>query len=193
MAFKQPDDKGRQSPPFPAVQPPSKPAAAARGKSGQNRHTAEEFSRALDVARRLPRLDDVVNGIWRPGDRATGREESRFPSPIRRKVVRQALGPVLADGGHAIGARDLDRLHGLGPDPAVFHVHGRRGDALLVRQPRGSRRFLGQAVRSCAGALLDPDPFGDISTLHAFHDDLFHVRGRVDADRARAISSSFCF
>ena len=37
-------------------------------------------------------------------------------------------------------SRRLGRLRLLGPDPAVVHVHGRRGHALLVRQPRGQGR-----------------------------------------------------
>ena len=66
----------------------------------------------------------------------------------------------------------------MGPDPAVVHVHGRRGAPLLGRQPACARRLVRVAARPCDPARAHPDPARHLPSLAGTAADLLHLRGR---------------
>ena len=102
---------------------------------------------------------------------------------VRAAVSRQRTRPLSRRHARSPG---VGRLRAVGPDSALVHVHGRRGAALLDRQPPGE----GPVLRPHAGAQRAPARFilialGIFLRSQSRAADLFHVRRRADADRAR--------
>ena len=91
-----------------------------------NSRSETAAARSPRFARRLSRADDAGHGLRRPGP-APGRARI-FPTAAFWEVDRLS-----------VRARRLGRLRRVGPDPAVVHVHGRRGHGLFLRQPPGPR------------------------------------------------------
>src|SRR5262249_59746509 len=73
----------------------------------------------------------------------------------------------------------------LGPDPAVVHVPGGRGDAVLLRQPEHPGRDLAPDVRPRAAALRDPGRAGGLPGLQRQPAHALLVRARARSDRTR--------
>src|SRR5438067_1680642 len=70
-------------------------------------------------------------------------------------------------------------------DPALVFPAGRCRAPLFPCQPDEERRPVTDAVRPCALALVPAGGSRNISSLHAQHPDLFHLRGHADPDRPR--------
>ena len=80
----------------------------------------------------------------------------------------------------------------VGPDPAILHLHGRRGAGVLLRHPQGARPELGSDAAprhrpvGGAGAPRRLPPVGGAAA------DLLHLRGRAHARSASATPLPFC-
>ncbi len=100
-------------------------------------------ARPAGLARRLSRVRDAGHGLLGPGLRG-GRQELPGEPPL--EVPRRT--------DRACG---VARPGVLGPDPAVVHVHRRRGHALGLRQSQGEGAGLAVAVRPCDRAVFGAD------------------------------------
>ena len=143
--------------------------------------------------RRPPRKD---RSAWCRSTPTAASSCWRWPPPgsslakVAQVVPRQ---PHLAVPRLPDRPRRLGRLRLLGPDPAVVHVHGRRGHAVLVRQPRrqgrlalGQRRSRRLPLGRCSSSS------GVFLSSNGEPPDQLHLRQRADADRPGLCRSCTC-
>ncbi len=109
-------------------------------------------------------------------------EIARLPRALLQTYPGNGAGVLRRRHARAprVGRRDA-----VGPDPAVVHVHGRRGAAVLGGQPARARRCLRHAVPPRPVAVAAAGRARHLPALAGAPADLLHLRGRADADRAR--------
>ncbi len=126
MAFKQ-REEGPKSP-----APSARPAALTEEKAAKSAAASKSMPErlmSLDAFRGFTMLLMVSDG-WAISNLV--KHHADILTRYDGQLVRKALGDVLEYGRVAAPARRLDGLRRLGPDPALVHVHGRRGDAVFV-------------------------------------------------------------
>ena len=93
--------------------------------------------------------------------------------------------PVWQTLGHQFQHLPWGGLHVLGHDPALVHVHGRRGAAVLVREPPRTGAVVVAALRACALAVARTDRAGGLPLVDREQDpaDQLRLHERARSDR----------